>query len=240
MNCIRSFIYMLFLCITIVPYSLACLLWSPLPRHWRYKLTSGWPRLAIWGAETICGIQWEMKGIRNLPEGTAILLSNHQSAWETLFFLAYMPKDVCFVYKEKLHYLPFFGWGLALLDMIPIHPSKGRRVFQQILQKGQDCLLEQRWVLLFPEGTRVRHSQVERFKLGGALLAVHTGVLVLPIAHNAGACWPRHTFVKKPGLITVSIGKPLEPNGLTAKTLNTRVQDWISKEMKVLSLKSSR
>lgn len=152
---LRAVLYQLFLLITVIPYSILCLLWSPLPLRWRYKLTSGWPHLAIWGAKHILGIRWQVKGWENLPDGPAVLLSKHQSAWETMFFCGYLPKDVCFVYKRELHRVPFFGWGLALLRMIPINRSNGRDAMKQIVKTGQERLNEGRWPLLFPEGTRI-------------------------------------------------------------------------------------
>lgn len=232
---LRSSAYALFLIVTVIPYAFICMLWSPLPLHWRFKLTMGWPRLAIWGARVICGVRWKIEGWDNLPEGQAIVLSKHQSAWETLFLPAYLPREVCFVYKRELHRVPFFGWGLAMLDMIPIDRSKGREAFDQVVKIGQQRLNEGRWPILFPEGTRIAPGKSGRFKMGGALLATRTGAPVVPIAHNAGECWARNAFIKRPGLITVSIGKPIPSVGLTPEELNVRVQDWIETEMQRLN-----
>jgi 1-acyl-sn-glycerol-3-phosphate acyltransferase len=232
---LRSALYMLFLIVTVIPYAFACVLWSPLPLHARYRLTVGWPRLAIWGAKVFCGIRWRIIGRENLPDGPAILLSKHQSAWETLFYPAYMPREVCFVYKRELHRVPFFGWGLALLRMIPIDRARGRDAFEQVVTQGQRRLDEGRWPLLFPEGTRIAPGVRARFKSGGALLAVRTGAGVVPIAVNSGECWRRNAFVKRPGLITVSIGPVISSEGLAADELNRRVQDWIENEMERLN-----
>ncbi len=232
---LRAVLYQLFLLITVIPYSILCLLWSPLPLRWRYKLTSGWPHLAIWGAKYILGIRWQVKGWENLPDGPAVLLSKHQSAWETMFFCGYLPKDVCFVYKRELHRVPFFGWGLALLRMIPINRSNGRDAMKQIVKTGQERLNEGRWPLLFPEGTRIPPGETGRYKQGGAMLACRTNSIVIPIAHNAGECWPRNAFIKKPGLITVSFGPAINPEGLSQAALNQAVEDWIEGEMRVLN-----
>lgn len=232
---LRALIYQAFLIVTVIPYALACLIWAPLPLRWRYRLTTGWPALALWGARVIVGIRWQIKGAENLPTGPAILLSKHQSAWETLFFPAKMPREVCFVYKKELHRIPFFGWGLALLRMIPIDRSRGRDAFEQVLQVGQRRIEEGRWPLLFPEGTRIAPGQAGRYKLGGARLAVHTGAPVIPIAHNAGELWPRRAFIKKPGMITVSIGPAIHPGTLRPEELNSQVRDWIEAEMRRLN-----
>lgn len=232
---LRSLIYALYLIVTVIPYAFACVLWSPLPIAWRYRLTMGWPRLAIWGARVICGIRWQIKGWENLPDGPAVLLAKHQSAWETLFLPSYMPRQICFVYKRELHRVPFFGWGLALLRMIPINRSKGRDAFEQVARVGKQRLAEGRWPLLFPEGTRVPPGQIGRFKAGGAILAVKAGAPVVPIALNSGECWRRNAFVKHPGLITVSIGPAIESQGLSPEELNAKVQAWIAGEMRVLN-----
>lgn len=232
---LRAAVYQAFLILTVIPYAFVCMLWAPLPLDWRYRLTVGWPRLAVWGARWIVGIRWQIRGWEHLPDGPAILLSKHQSAWETLFFPAYMPRQLCFVYKKELHRVPFFGWGLALLRMIPIDRSKGRDAFEQVVQLGQRRITEGRWPILFPEGTRIAPGQTGRYKLGGARLAVRTATPVIPIAHNAGERWPRRAFIKRPGLITVSIGPAIDPAGLTPDELNQKVQAWIEAEMRTLN-----
>lgn len=231
----RSLLYSVFLVVTVIPYAFACLLWAPAPLDLRYRLTVGWPRLAIWGAKVFCGIRWQVKGWENLPDGPAILLCKHQSAWETLFIPAYMPRQVCFVYKKELHRVPFFGWGLALLRMIPIDRSRGRDAFEQVVATGRQRLAEGRWPILFPEGTRVPVGQAGRYKLGGARLAERTGTPVIPIAVNSGECWARNAFVKRPGLITFSIGPAIHPAGSSPEALNARVEEWIEGEMRRLN-----
>ncbi len=232
---IRSSLYAAFLMVTVIPYALICVLCAPLPLHWRFRITIGWPAMGIWAAKTICGIRWQVKGWENLPDGPAIVLSKHQSAWETMFLISHLPREVCFVYKRELHRVPFFGWGLALLRMIPIDRAKGRDAFEQVVKVGQQRLDEGRWPILFPEGTRIPPGKVGRYKVGGALLATRTGAPVIPIAVNAGECWPRNAFIKRPGLVTVSVGPLIASEGLTPEQLNTRVQDWIETEMRVLN-----
>lgn len=232
---LRASLYYLFLTITVIPYAFLCLLCAPLPLHWRYRITMGWPRLATWGARVFCGVRWQVEGTENLIDGPAVVLAKHQSAWETLFLPSHLPREVCFVYKRELHRIPFFGWGLALLRMIPIDRAKGKEAFEQVVQIGQKRLDEGRWPILFPEGTRIAPGKMGRFKMGGALLAIRTNSPIIPIAHNAGECWPRHAFTKKPGLITVRIGAPISPEGLTPEALNDKVSAWIEAEMKSLN-----
>jgi 1-acyl-sn-glycerol-3-phosphate acyltransferase len=232
---LRSLFFMAFLVITVVPYAVCCILWAPLPLAWRYRLTLGWPRLALWAATWILGIRYRTQGMERLPDGPVIILSKHQSAWETLYFAVSMPRDVVFVYKRELHHVPFFGWSLALLSMIPIDRTKGRESFEQVVRIGGQRLREGRWPVLFPEGTRVAPGKEGRYKQGGALLACRTGTPVIPVAHNAGERWPRNAFIKTPGMVTVSYGPAIDPAGYSPAALNRAVRDWIEGEMRVLN-----
>lgn len=235
MLALRSTLFLLFQIITVIPYALACLLWAPLPLHWRYKFTAGWPALIIWAARWITGIRYRVIGAENLPDGPAILLSKHQSTWETFFYPAYMPRELCFVFKRELLFVPFFGWGIALLSMIHIDRRRGTDAFEHVVRQGSRKLAEGRWIIMFPEGTRTPAGSQGKYKSGGARLAVRTGVPVVPIAVNSGECWPRKSFIKHPGLITVSIGKPIESAGKSTERLNTEVAAWIESEMRRLS-----
>ncbi|TAL88216.1 MAG: 1-acyl-sn-glycerol-3-phosphate acyltransferase [Candidimonas sp.] len=238
LNIIRSTLYMVFLIVTVIPYAIFCSLCAPLPLSWRYAITIGWPKIALWGARWFLGIRYEVRGAEKLPTDAyspLIILSKHQSAWETLFFAACMPRDVVFVYKKELHRVPFFGWGLALLSMIPIDRRRGREAFAQVVAIGRQRLAEGRWPVLFPEGTRVSPGQIGRYKMGGALLACKTGTRVIPVAHNAGERWPRQAFIKTPGLVTVSFGPLIDPTGATAREINARAQEWIETEMRRLN-----
>lgn len=221
--------------VTVVPMALLVLLAAPLPLRWRYSIAVCWPRMVVWGCEVICGIRWRVLGADNLPDGPAILLSKHQSTWETLFYPVWMPRDLCYVFKRELLYIPFFGWGIALLDMIHIDRRKGADAFEQVLRQGSRKLAEGHWIILFPEGTRTRVGSSGRYKSGGARLATRTRVPVVPIAVNSGERWPRKAFIKRPGVITVSIGAPIHPDNLTPEELGARVESWIESEMRRIS-----
>lgn len=234
MTGLRSALYLAFQVVTVVPYALLCLLCAPLPLSWRYRVTVGWPAMCIWAARAILGIRHRVEGAENLPDGPAILLSKHQSTWETLFYPSYMPRELCFVFKRELLWLPFFGWGIALLDMIHIDRRRATDAFEQVVRQGGDKLAQGRWIIMFPEGTRTPVGGQGRYKTGGTRLAIRTGTPVVPIAVDSGRCWPRKAFLKRPGLITVSIGPPIDPDGLTPDALMRQVEQWIESEMRRL------
>lgn len=207
-----------------------------LPFKKRYWFAMRWSAMNIWAAKSILGIRYRVIGLENLPKTPAILLSKHESAWETMFYPCYFSHQPCFVLKRELLWLPFFGWSVAMLRMIAINRGKGNEAFRQVLQKGEKALQqEKRWVVFFPEGTRVLPGKKMKFKTGGARLAVATNTPVVPIAMNSGDVWPRKSFIKKPGLITVSIGPALLPDGEDATTLTAKAETWIHDEMRRIS-----
>jgi 1-acyl-sn-glycerol-3-phosphate acyltransferase len=212
-----------------------CFLSAPFPYNKRYFWTSRWNMFVIWAAKVVCGIQYDVRGMENLPDAPVILLSKHQSTWETIFYLYFMPRPLVYVFKKEILYIPFFGWGMALLRMIPIDRSKGKDAFAQIAEQGKRRLAGGQWIIMFPEGTRIPVGQRGKYKGGGARLAVETNTPVIPIAMNSGEFWPKTSFIKKPGTITVSIGKPIYPNGLSAIELMQQVENWIESEMRVIS-----
>jgi 1-acyl-sn-glycerol-3-phosphate acyltransferase len=209
--------------------------WVFFPLHVRYRLTIMWPRMVIWSGRVLCGMRYQVKGMENLPDGPCILLSKHQSAWETLFYPCIMPRELCYVYKRELHYVPFFGWGIALLRMVHIDRSRGMDAFESVVRQGSQRLAEGRWIIMFPEGTRIPVGKAGRYKTGGPRLAIRLRVPVVPIAHNAGEVWPRNSFIKKPGLITVSVGPLIASEGLTPEELSDKVATWIENEMRRIS-----
>ncbi len=124
MRLLRSGLFALALIIVTPPYAVLALATFPLPRLLRYRLISGWSRLVILLAKTILGIDWRVEGRENLPSRPSVILAKHQSAWETLAFQHIFPPQVL-VLKRELLWIPFFGWGLALMSPIAIDRSRG-------------------------------------------------------------------------------------------------------------------
>jgi 1-acyl-sn-glycerol-3-phosphate acyltransferase len=235
LNAVRSALYLALLVVTVIPYATGTLLWSWLPQAQRYWMVVGWPHFAVWAGRAICGLRYRVEGWDNLPQGPAIVMCKHQSAWETLWLAGFMPRRLSFVYKRELHWLPFFGWGLATIGMINIDRSKGQNAFEQVVEQGTTHLREGWWIAIFPEGTRTAPGSTKRHKTGGARLAVRTGTPIVPIALNSGELWPRKAFLKTPGLITVSIGPPIPAAGRDDREVAADVEAWIETEMRRLA-----
>lgn len=244
MNVVRSWLHLLFMAVTVVPWATAAVLLSPvLPSTRLYWFCIVWVRLQIWAARWLLGIRNEVIGWDNLPtdaRAPAILLAKHQSTWETFALPAMMPHPLAFVFKRELLYIPFFGWALGRLDMIHIDRAKRAQAFQKVVEQGRALLQRGVWVIMFPEGTRVPRGAVGQYKTGGARLAVATGVPVIPIAVTSGRCWPRRAIVKRPGTVVFSIGKPIASVGRDPDDLMREVRDWIEAEMRRLDPEAYR
>ena len=212
------------------PYSLIALGTFPLPALTRYRIIRGWARLMLVLVERICGIHYRVLGAEHIPSRPCVMLSKHQSAWETMAFQAIFPPQVQ-VIKRELLWIPFFGWGLAMVSPIAIDRASGVRALKQMIEQGKDRLERGFWVIVYPEGTRMAPGARGKYQTGGAAIAVHAGAPVVPVAHNAGKYWRRKAFLKYPGTITVSIGHAIDSRGMKSEALTRRVEAWIESEM---------
>ncbi|HQZ44810.1 MAG TPA: lysophospholipid acyltransferase family protein [Usitatibacteraceae bacterium] len=197
-------------------------------------LARSWARWVLKWAEWSCGIRHEVRGMENVPARPAVIMSKHQSAWETLYIEATFPYQ-CWIIKRELLWLPFVGWGLAAVRSIAIDRSSGVAAREQIVQQGAKRIAQGLWVSIFPEGTRVPVGKRGRYGIGGATLATRTGAPILPIAHNAGEVWGRYAFRKRAGTVQVVIGPVIETAGRDALSVNREVEAWIEGEMRRLN-----
>ncbi len=190
------------------------------------RWVSQFGRFALWWAKCVCGIRHDLSGAEHIPETPCLVASNHQSAWETYYSgVLFQPQAP--VLKQELTRIPFFGWGLKPLKPIAIDRSKPSTALKQLLRQGADRLKGGWWVVIYPEGTRVRRGQPSRYTKGAAMLAVRAGVPVLPMAHTAGRCWPAGHFSKYPGTIHVELGPLIPTQGRSADDVHEELERWI-------------
>ncbi len=232
---LRSIAFMLALALFTPPYALLMILCFPLPHRARRYTAVPWVYLTAWLIEHLLGIEYRVIGSENIPARPAVILSKHQSAWETVVLQKVFPLAL-FVWKRELKWqLPFFGWALAVIPMISIDRQAGKNALLQLIEQGRQRLAQGYPVIIFPVGTRVPPGQHRRYKIGGAQLAVASGALALPLVHNAGEFWGRNAFFKRPGIITVSIGPPIDPQGKSAEEVNNQAESWMEAEMARIS-----
>ncbi len=169
MRFIRSLLLLIYFVLFTVPYATACFIAFPFMRaDNRYWMAAGWCRATLHTVRWLNGIRYKIEGYENLPDGPAVLLSKHQSAWETLAFPALMPRPLCYVFKRELLYVPFFGWALGMLKMVHIDRKEGKYAFDSVIKQGKARMVEGAWVIMFPEGTRTPTGKQGKYKTGGA------------------------------------------------------------------------
>lgn len=232
---LRSILFWLAFILNVTVFGLLIILLFFTPPSFRLKVARLWSCTNNFLLKIFCGITFEVTGKENLQQvQTAIILCKHQSTWETLALHSFTPY-VHWVFKRELMLIPVFGWALALTDPIAINRGAGRVAIKQLLKEGAEKLNAGKWMVLFPEGTRTKPGKTKKYKIGGALLAEKSGYPIIPIAHNAGEFWPKHSFIKWPGRISVVIGPAIEVQGRKAEEINTEVFDWIEGTMKTIS-----
>ena len=236
---LRSLLFVLWMAATVAPWAMLMLLLSIFIRGEKlYWPTMFWLRMAIWGAKVICGVRYRVNGIQHLPglqgrpHQAVVLAAKHQSTWETFALPALMPRPLAYVFKRELLYIPFFGWAMGRLDMIHIDRSKRAEAWNKVAARGRQLFDQDVWVIMFPEGTRIARGKQGVYKSGASRLAISAGVPIVPIAASSAKCWPRKSFLLRPGLIDVSIGPAIPSLGREPEELMREVETWIEAEMR--------
>ena len=197
-----------------------------LPLRGRFAMARFWGSVLLGALKAICGLGYSVEGRENLPSGTQVALMKHSSSWETFAQAVILPPQA-WVLKRELTWIPFIGWGLRLLHCIAINRGAGGAAVKQMIDQGRARLDEGLWIVVFPEGTRMPPGETRRYGVGGAAVAVETGRMIVPVAHNAGYFWPRRGLMKKPGTIRVVIGSPITTQGRDPREINEEAQRFI-------------
>lgn len=235
----RSLIYWLGFFLSTLLVSTAAIIARPLGADASLHVSRQWSNINLFMLKWICGLDYRVEGAHNVGDRNAVVMCKHQSTWETITLHTILPLPR-WVFKRELLMVPFFGWALACTDPIAIDRSAGRKAVRQLVDKGTEKLERGKWVIVFPEGTRTAAGAETRYKMGGAVLAAESGYPVLPIAHNAGEFWPRHSFIKRPGCITVRVGELIESEGKDAEQILAETKQWIEAQVRDIStLKSA-
>jgi 1-acyl-sn-glycerol-3-phosphate acyltransferase len=227
---LKSFIFQIGMWAFTIPFTIISILTFPLSALTRYKIISLWAKTILFWLKISCNIRFKVNGLENIPKKPFMILSKHQSAWETLAFQKIFPPQV-WVLKRELLWIPFFGWGLSMTSPIAINRKAGKKALEQMLRQGIDRVSKGFCIVIFPEGTRIKPKEIGKYHIGGAWLAKKTKINIIPVAHNAGNFWPKNSFLKKPGEITVSIGSSINTSTNTPEEANKIAKDWIELEM---------
>ncbi len=211
-----------------IPFVVACL-FLPFPR--RFALVRVYARGVLAVLRWTCGLTYQVEG--TLPPGCHVALWKHSSSWETMAMMVVCPRQV-WVLKHELLWIPVVGLGVKQMHAIAIDRKAGHSAVSQVVEQGRARIAEGNWVMIFPEGTRMPANETRRYGVSGTLLAQEAGCLIVPIAHNAGFYWPRRGLLKKPGVVRVVIGPPLDPKGRDVRAVNEEAQAWVEATVRAL------
>ncbi|MDR1912286.1 MAG: 1-acyl-sn-glycerol-3-phosphate acyltransferase [Helicobacteraceae bacterium] len=226
-----SLIYFPTLAVIFIAGSLAGIF---IPYKWRFFVPICVFNIASFLLRVICGVKYRIEGRENPPKDRVfIAVSNHQSTWET-YAIQTLIVPICTLLKRQLLWIPFVGWSIAFLRPIAIERSSPIAASRKVLKVGAERLKNGVSLLIFPEGTRTSVGEIKEFKKSAAVLAAKTGAPILPITHNAGACWPARTYLKRGGEIVMKIGALIETRGKSADQIHDEYTAWIRKTMSEL------
>ena len=230
---LRSLLYFIGSIISLIVITLCGLFLVILPYSYRQRFLSNWAIFCIWWLKISLNITTDVKGSENINSSPSVIISNHQSTWETLAFQTIFPAHT-WVLKQELLWLPVFGWSLALLKPIVINRGDKLNAIKKVIKQGSERLSQGISVVVFPEGTRQTYKHLGDYQNGAAAIAKKSGHDIIPVYHNAGKFWPKGSFIKKPGVITVVIGKPISSSFLSSSELTKEVRNWTLEQEKKL------
>lgn len=222
---IKNLIYWLILTVSLIILFPLMLMAAPIPNG-AHKIAQIWVAILNWSLKHVIGLKYRLIGAENIPQTPSIICSKHQSGWETLALQEIFPPQV-YVAKRELFKIPFFGWGLKLVKTIGIDRNKRGEANKQLLSQGLARKNEGYWISIFPEGTRLPPGTHGQYKLGGARMAKLFEMDIVPVALNSGEFWPKNSFMKYPGEITVVIGQPIHHSAGTEVELMAACEHWI-------------
>jgi 1-acyl-sn-glycerol-3-phosphate acyltransferase len=184
-----------------------------LARLWGRSLFRAWgATLRVEGAEQVDF---------NQPQ---IYMCNHQSHTDILALYATIPTPVRFLAKKELKYIPIFGWGMAVANYVFIDRTKRDQAFRSI-DLAAARIAQGHSVVVFPEGTRSDDGTLLSFKKGGFVLAMKSGVPVVPVGIiGTFGVLPKQSWLIQASEVTVRFGDPIPTKGLKRDELMARVR----------------
>ncbi|MEN9947000.1 MAG: hypothetical protein RLZZ293_1386 [Pseudomonadota bacterium] len=225
---IRSCCFWLLSVVVLPPYVILALLIAPLNPRLRHRIMMSAAYYFTFLLRYVGGINYTVSGLENLPTTPAILAGNHQSAWETVVLNCFLPPCV-WIMKQEIFKIPFYGWAVRAMATIAIDRRNGENALAQVISQGQQRIKQGFWIIMFPEGTRLKPKQRKPFKYGCAKLALKLNVPIVPFAHNAGYYLPKKSFWLYPGQVSVVIGAPIYPQDNTQDPIvyTQQLQTWV-------------
>jgi 1-acyl-sn-glycerol-3-phosphate acyltransferase len=185
------------------------------PRSWAMAGLKTHALASLWLLRHITGTRMEVRGIDKLPKGACLVVSKHQSAWDT-FALVPLFRDPAIVLKDELKWIPFYGWFCVKFEHILVKRDKAALALKRMIADARQRAEQGREIVIFPEGTRRPPGAPPDYKPGYVALYEGLELPCVPLALNSGLYWPRRSILRFPGTIVVEFLDPL-PAGMPRK-----------------------
>jgi len=208
---LRSLLFNILFYINLI---LQMIVWSPLfflmPRKQAWFVPKFWVRTSLWLQEKIVRTRIDISGSEHLPDGPFILAPKHQSLWDAIAFLPYVP-DPLYILKRELTWIPLFGFYVLKMRLIPVNRGSRSKALRKVIVDTRREIAASRQLIIYPEGTRRPPGAEPAYKFGIAELYAKLNLPVVPVAHNAGLFWPRRKFLRYPGTLKARFLPPIAP-----------------------------
>jgi 1-acyl-sn-glycerol-3-phosphate acyltransferase len=223
---IRSLVFTAVFYVWSAIYAIAMVPLLVAPRRWLLAALRFWSLSLILLLRVICGIRVEIRGREYAPARDALIAPKHQTMFDVFVQFSAL-KGSLFVFKKELMAVPIFGWIALKLGSIVVDRAGQAAALRDMVRRAQEQFrLEDRQLVIFPEGTRKAPGAEPDYKPGVAALYRELGVTVHPMATNAGMHWPAHGFLRRPGVIVYEFLEPIPP-GLKRGEFMRRLEDSI-------------
>ncbi|MBL4692733.1 MAG: 1-acyl-sn-glycerol-3-phosphate acyltransferase [Magnetovibrio sp.] len=222
MLALRSFLYNILFFVGGLTLAVMLLPLLVFPRSVMQHGLKAWAWVMLNGLKPLIGLSWEIKGLENIPDKPCLFACKHQSAWETGVFYLIL-NDPSYILKQELLSIPLYGWYIRRAGAIAIDRKGGVSALKKMISGTKQRLDLGQNVVIFPEGTRSFPGQPGTYHSGVAALYKGAEATVVPVALNSGLFWPRRSFLKRPGRITIEFLPPME-HGLDRKSFMTELQ----------------
>ncbi len=210
MTALRAVLYGLWFYLITIPLAVIYSLLLLAPRRAMIEAVRGWARVMVFGLSVLGGVEMEVRGLEHLPSGRALVAAKHQSLFDFIGPFAVFP-DACFVLKQELLAIPFFGWNASKAGMIAINRGGHSKALRDLLRSARERLKEPRQVVIFPEGTRRAPGAVPDYKSGVAALYRDLDLPCIPVATNSGVHLSARGVLRRGGTVVYEFLPPIPP-----------------------------
>lgn len=199
------------------------LFWTPVVlfrRDAAFDAVHAYCRWVRASAAVLVGLRSEIRG--EVPTDEVLIGAKHQSFFDIIMIVSVLPRPK-FIMKKELLRAPIVGWYAQRIGCIPVDRGRRSEAMKKMVADVKAGTAAPGQLIIYPQGTRVAAGAAKPYKVGVGVLYAELGQDCVPAATNVGVFWPRHGFLRKPGLAVVEF-LPRIPAGLTVEAFMARIE----------------